>query len=39
MDIFKKLKSGQPISIHDKEFIPVIEQMNKSREICFQLNH
>ena len=39
MDVFDKLKSGQPVFMSAPDYMPAIEHMNKSNTICFQLNH
>lgn len=38
MDIFDCLKSGEEVDLMSEEYQPAVEEMNRSRELCFDLN-
>lgn len=39
MDIFEKLKAGESVDMHSKEYIPAIQHMQKTRSLCFRVNN
>jgi len=39
MDIFEKLKSGEPVDMFAKEYLPAIEELLRADKALFRLNH
>lgn len=39
MDIFEKLKAGIPVDMMSPEYRPVVENLVKTRRLCFEMNH
>ncbi|MCR5663071.1 MAG: sugar O-acetyltransferase [bacterium] len=39
MDIFEKLKSGEPVDMHSPEYAPVIDELFRADKALFHLNH
>lgn len=39
MDIFEKLKSGEPVDMFAKEYLPAIEELQRADKALFRLNH
>ena len=39
MDIFEKLKAGEPVDMHSPEYSPVIEELIRADKALFHLNH
>ena len=39
MDIFEKLKSGEPVDMMSEEYQPVIEELHRADKALFHVNH
>lgn len=39
MDIFEKLRSGEPVDMHSPDYLPVIEELHRADKALFRLNH
>lgn len=37
-NIFERLASREPINMADPDFMPAVEQMDKTRKLCFNIN-
>ncbi len=38
-NIFERLAASEPIDMRDPDFLPAITQMDKTRKLCFKINH
>ncbi|BCN31054.1 sugar O-acetyltransferase [Anaeromicropila herbilytica] len=38
-DIFEQLKNGEPVEMMSESYLPAIEHMNRTRKLCFKINH
>lgn len=39
MDIFEKLKKGEPVDMFSEEYLPAIEELNRTNKALFHVNH
>ena len=39
MDIFEKMKKGEPVDMFSEEYLPVIEELNRANKALFHVNH
>ena len=39
MDIFEKLRSGEPVSMFSEEYRPAIDELNRANLALFHINH
>ena len=39
MDVFDKLKKGEPVDMFSEEYLPAIEELNRANKALFHVNH